>query len=60
MYFNYYYQINHFNRLSTFYLQFEALIENVLKGGIRLEESPRYKLPNPWDKERPEKPWEHY
>lgn len=38
----------------------EALIENVLMGGIRLEESPRYKSPNPWDRERPEKPWEHY
>ncbi|NP_001155682.1 39S ribosomal protein L18, mitochondrial isoform X1 [Acyrthosiphon pisum] len=38
----------------------EALLENLLKGGIRLEEDPRYKSPNPWDQERPEKPWEHY
>ncbi|VVC29595.1 Hypothetical protein CINCED_3A011098 [Cinara cedri] len=40
--------------------KFEALLSNILEGGVRLEEYPRYKLPNPWDIERPEKPWEHY
>ncbi|XP_060834178.1 large ribosomal subunit protein uL18m [Rhopalosiphum padi] len=38
----------------------EALLENLSKGGIRLEEDHRYKSPHPWDQERPEKPWEHY
>jgi len=41
-------------------LQLEALLQNLSKGGVRLEEDPRYKSPNPWDQERPEKPWEHY
>ncbi|KAL5242197.1 hypothetical protein ACI65C_009607 [Semiaphis heraclei] len=38
----------------------DALLENLLKNGVRLGEDPRYKSPNPWDQERPEKPWEHY
>ncbi|XP_066597420.1 large ribosomal subunit protein uL18m [Prorops nasuta] len=36
----------------------EALIEELIKCGLTLEEPPRYFHPNPWDSERPEKPWE--
>ncbi|XP_050430176.1 39S ribosomal protein L18, mitochondrial [Adelges cooleyi] len=38
----------------------DTLLQNLLDGGVQLGESPRYKAPQPWDRERPEKPWEHY
>lgn len=36
----------------------EKFLEEVSKGGVRLEESSVYKKPQPWDLHRPEKPWE--
>lgn len=36
----------------------EKFLNEVTKGGVRLEEADRYVKPNPWDMERPEKPWE--
>lgn len=36
----------------------EKFIDEVTKGGIRLEEMNVYKKPLPWDQYRPEKPWE--
>ena len=36
----------------------EKFLEEVSKGGVRLEESNVYKKPQPWDMHRPEKPWE--
>lgn len=34
------------------------LLNEVISGGINLEEPEVYKKPNPWDMLRPEKPWE--
>ncbi|XP_004928945.1 large ribosomal subunit protein uL18m [Bombyx mori] len=36
----------------------EKFLEEVVKGGITLQEPEVYKKPNPWDQFRPEKPWE--
>lgn len=36
----------------------QKFLDEVSKGGVRLEEPELYKKPNPWDKDRYEKPWE--
>ncbi|CAK1589909.1 unnamed protein product [Parnassius mnemosyne] len=36
----------------------EKFLNEVVNGGIKLEEPDVYKKPNPWDQFRPEKPWE--
>ncbi|KAM3963906.1 mitochondrial ribosomal protein L18 [Aphomia sociella] len=36
----------------------KKFLDEVVKGGVKLEESDVYKKPNPWDLHRPEKPWE--
>ncbi|XP_026755010.1 39S ribosomal protein L18, mitochondrial [Galleria mellonella] len=36
----------------------QKFLDEVVKGGIKLEESEVYKKPMPWDMLRPEKPWE--
>lgn len=35
----------------------EKLIREVANGGIKLKEPEIYKNPYPWDRHRPEKPW---
>lgn len=36
----------------------EKFLNEVVNGGIKLEESDTYKKPHPWDRYRPEKPWD--
>ncbi|XP_049879202.1 39S ribosomal protein L18, mitochondrial [Pectinophora gossypiella] len=36
----------------------EKFLDEIVNGGIKLEEMEVYKKPNPWDMHRPEKPWE--
>ncbi|KOB67263.1 Mitochondrial ribosomal protein L17 [Operophtera brumata] len=36
----------------------EKFLNEVVSGGIRLEEPEIYKKPLPWDQHRPEKPWD--
>ncbi|XP_030032747.2 39S ribosomal protein L18, mitochondrial [Manduca sexta] len=36
----------------------EQFLNEVVKGGVKLQEPEVYKKPNPWDQFRPEKPWE--
>ncbi|CAH2093556.1 unnamed protein product [Euphydryas editha] len=36
----------------------EKFLNEVIKGGVKLEEVSVYKKPEPWDQLRPEKPWE--
>ncbi|CAG5046904.1 unnamed protein product [Parnassius apollo] len=36
----------------------EKFLNEVVNGGVKLEEPDVYKKPNPWDQFRPEKPWE--
>ncbi|XP_045770604.1 39S ribosomal protein L18, mitochondrial [Maniola jurtina] len=36
----------------------EKFLNEVVKGGIKLQEMEVYKKPEPWDRFRPEKPWE--
>lgn len=35
----------------------EKFLNEVVNGGIRLQEMDVYKKPQPWDQYRPEKPW---
>lgn len=36
----------------------DRFLKEVVNGGIKLEEPETYKKPSPWDRYRPEKPWE--
>lgn len=36
----------------------EKFLDEVVKGGVKLQEMEVYKKPQPWDMLRPEKPWE--
>lgn len=36
----------------------EKFLNEVVLGGVKLEEPDVYKKPNPWDMHRPEKPWD--
>ncbi|XP_021195769.2 large ribosomal subunit protein uL18m [Helicoverpa armigera] len=36
----------------------DRFLKEVVNGGVKLEEPEVYKKPYPWDRERPEKPWE--
>lgn len=36
----------------------DRFLKEVVNGGIKLEEPETYKKPSPWDRHRPEKPWE--
>lgn len=36
----------------------DMFLNEVVSGGVRLEEPDIYKKPQPWDRLRPEKPWD--
>jgi hypothetical protein len=48
------------NVISVFFIfyQVEAFISCVEEGGVTLSEPPRFHPHRPWDRDRPEKPWE--